>query len=371
MRTGARVAPYLCHGRAPGAYRPLGRSPAAIARYESGSESGPTYDAFETGSSQASLDLLLGDPEWLPHPVRWFGFLTRVGEPCLRPLVRGPQSEILAGAVLTGCVASAGWALGRPKNATWQVLLAWTALATHSLLKKAHAVIRALEADDLELARTRLARIVGRDTGHLDETEISRAVIETLAESACDGIVAPLFWLAMRGVSGAMSYKAVINTLDSMIGHPEPPYRYFGRVAARLDDALNFVPARLTAVGIVAAARLQGLDAGCAFRIWLRDGDKHASPNAGQSEAAMAGALGVCLGGASSYDGHLRKAPFLNSRGRARLDSRRQSGNVAGRDRVGACVLRRAADDRPEAPRMTIHGGDVWQVSQESSVPAR
>jgi adenosylcobinamide-phosphate synthase len=222
---------------------------------------------------------------------------------------------MLAGAVLTGSVVSIGWFLGRPENAVWQALLAWTALATRSLLDEARAVIRALEADDLDLARRRLARIVGRDTAHLDETGISRAVIETLAESACDGIVAPLFWLVAGGVSGAMSYKA-INTLDSMIGHPEPPYRYFGRAAARLDDGVNLIPARLTALGIVAAAKIQGLDAGRARQIWRRDGDKHASPNAGQSEAAMAGALGVRLGGASAYAGHPRHTPLLHAEGR-------------------------------------------------------
>jgi adenosylcobinamide-phosphate synthase len=259
-------------------------------------------------------DLLLGDPEWFPHPVRWFGALTLMGERLLRPVVRGPKSEILAGALLTGSVASIGWTLGRPKNFTWQTMLAWTALATRSLRDEARAVIRALEADDLDLARQRLARIVGRDTSRLDETEISRAVIETLAESTCDGIVAPLFWLAAIGASGAMSYKA-INTLDSMIGHPEPPYRYFGRVAARLDDVVNFVPARLTAIGIVAAAKLQGLDSARARQIWRRDGSKHASPNAGQSEAAMAGALGVRLGGVSFYDGHPHHAPLLNAEG--------------------------------------------------------
>jgi adenosylcobinamide-phosphate synthase len=145
---------------------------------------------------------------------------------------------------------------------------------------------------------------VGRDTEHLDESEIARAVIETLAESACDGIVAPLFWLALGGLPAAMAYKAV-NTLDSMIGHPEPPYRYFGRVAARLDDAANFVPARLTALAI-AANRWDAL------RSWWRDGCKHASPNAGQSEAAIAGALGVRLGGTNFYDGQRHDGPLLN-----------------------------------------------------------
>jgi adenosylcobinamide-phosphate synthase len=257
-------------------------------------------------------DLLAGDPEWFPHPVRWFGSLTNLGERCLRPLARNPKSELLTGAALTGVVASLAWALGRPKNAAWQVLLAWTTLATRSLLDEAHAVICALEANDLALARRQLARIVGRDTSHLDEAEIARAVIETLAESACDGIVAPLFWLAVGGVSCAMSYKA-INTLDSMIGHPEPPYLYFGRVAARLDDAANLIPARLTALGIVAVAK----DSGRALEIWRRDGTKHASPNAGQSEAAMAGALGVRLGGANSYDGQVHVTPLIHAGGRA------------------------------------------------------
>ena len=262
-----------------------------------------------------ALDLLLADPEWLPHPVRWFGAMTSAGERRLRPLTHGPKSELAAGAVLTGSVAAVGWALGRSKSAVWQTLLAWSALATRSLLEESHAVIRALEVDELDLARQRLSRIVGRDTAHLDKAEISRAVIETLAESACDGIVAPLFWIACGGVSCAMSYKA-INTLDSMIGHPEPPYRYFGRVAARLDDAVNWIPARLTALGIVTAAKLQGCDSRAAYQVWRRDGNKHASPNAGQSEAAMAGALGVRLGGANSYDGRLHHAPGLNIQGR-------------------------------------------------------
>ncbi len=263
-----------------------------------------------------ALDVVLGDPAWLPHPVRGFGAIIQRGERWLRSFVRGPGQELVAGAVLTCSVTSIGWAMGRPKSRAWRVSLAWTALATRSLLVEALAVIRAVEAVDLLLARLRLARIVGRDTAELDEAGISRAVIETLGESACDGIVAPLFWLAMGGVSGGMAYKA-INTLDSMIGHREAPYRYLGRSAARLDDAANFIPARLTAVGIVAAAAVLDMDARGAGRIWQLDGDKHASPNAGQSEAAMAGALGVRLGGMSSYDGHAHDAPLLNAAGRA------------------------------------------------------
>ena len=256
-------------------------------------------------ASAYAMDLLLGDPEWFPHPVRLFGYLTQTGERLLRPHTRGPATEFAAGAALAISVTSIAWLMGRPNN----VLLAWTTLATRSLLDEASAAIRALEANDLDLARNRLARIVGRDTGHLDESEIARAIIETLAESACDGIVAPLLWLAVGGVPAAMAYKA-INTLDSMIGHREPPYRYFGRFAARLDDGVNFIPARLTALGILAAARFQGVG------IWLRDGSRHASPNAGQTEAAMAGAIGVRLGGANSYGGIVHDAPVLNVEGR-------------------------------------------------------
>ncbi len=164
---------------------------------------------------------------------------------------------------------------------------------------------------------------MGRDTGGLDESEIARAVIETLAESACDGIVAPIFWLTVGGVPYAMAYKAV-NTLDSMIGHREPPYCYFGRVAARLDDGVNFLPARLTALAIAAHG-------GDALRIWWRDGGKHASPNAGQSEAAMAGALGVRLGGTNYYDGVRHDGPGFHSEGRPATvgDARRALGIVA------------------------------------------
>ena len=262
-----------------------------------------------------TIDLVMGDPEWLPHPVRWFGWLIRTGERWLRRHCDNAPSELLAGAVLTGSVVTFGWSIGRPRNAAWQVLFTWTALATRSLLDEAHSVVTALEADDLDLARRRVARIVGRDTANLDHANIAVAVIETLAESACDGIVAPLFWLTAGGLPAAMAYKAV-NTLDSMIGHPEPPYRYFGRFAARLDDAANFVPARLTALGIVAAAGIAGCNASRAFHTWRRDGGKHTSPNAGQSEAAMAGAVGVRLGGPRSYDGRAHQAPSLNAEGR-------------------------------------------------------
>ena len=248
------------------------------------------------------IDLLIGDPEWFPHPVRLFGALIECGDRTL-------PKNFLTGAAFTAAVTTLAWAAGKPRHPAYQVALAWTTLATRSLLDEAGAVIRALDAGDIEIARWRLGRIVGRDTASLDESEIARAVIETLAESACDGIVAPLFWMAVGGLPLAMAYKAV-NTLDSMIGHREPPYLYFGRAAARLDDAANWIPARLTALGIAAVGGQR------AFPVWRRDGDLHASPNAGQTEAAMAGALGVQLGGTNFYEGKPHHAPVLNREGR-------------------------------------------------------
>jgi adenosylcobinamide-phosphate synthase len=158
-----------------------------------------------------------------------------------------------------------------------------------------------------------LARIVGRDTQDLSDTEVHRALIETLAESACDGIVAPLTYMAVGGVPLAMAYKAV-NTLDSMIGHADQRYFYFGKLAARLDDVANYVPSRLTAFAIVMVAGMESETSGAsAVRTWYRDGRKHKSPNAGQPESAMAGALRVRLGGENTYGGERVTAPLLGA----------------------------------------------------------
>ncbi|MBI4876665.1 MAG: cobalamin biosynthesis protein CobD [Acidobacteria bacterium] len=294
------------------------------------------------------LDLVVGDPEWFPHPVRAMGKAIRAGERLLRTSPGSPPRETAQGAALSVTVISGAWAAakallwlsgetGRRSAALMEVALAWTTLATRSLLQEAGSVLDALDAGDLPLARTRLSRIVGRDTVHLGEAEIARAVIETAAESACDGIMAPLMWLAIGGVPLAFAYKAV-NTLDSMIGHPEPPYTHFGRFAARFDDAANYGSARLTALSIIGAALLTGHDAECAWRRWRRDGSKHASPNAGQSEAAMAGALGVRLGGANRYDGKTVSRPLLNPAGwRASRKEARASLRIAATASALAC----------------------------------
>jgi len=273
------------------------------------------------------IDWIAGDPRELPHPVRMIGQSISAGERLLRRKRSNPQMELVRGAVLTALVVAASWAGARlviqisrqvrPRFGDFvETLLAWTTLASRSLIVEARAVVDALDSGELLLARRRLAMIVGRDTHSLDESEIVRAVIETVAEGLCDGVVAPLMYLALGGVPVAFAYKAV-NTLDSMIGHPEPLYLYFGRLAARLDDFANFVPARLTAFLIVAAAFLTAQNWRGAWEIFLRDGNKHASPNAGQSEAAMAGALGVRLGGVNYYDGKPCRKPYLGDGGQS------------------------------------------------------
>jgi adenosylcobinamide-phosphate synthase len=270
------------------------------------------------------IDRLAGDPEWLPHPVRLIGLAISRGESALRHPAQSNRTALLAGAALASTIVAGTYFLTRTivraahtqsptLGKSVELLLAWTCLAARNLEQEASSVVHALEADNVPLARQRLARIVGRDTQHLDTPDICRAVIETLAESASDGIVAPLFFLALGGVPLALAYKAV-NTLDSMIGHADQRYFFFGKFAARLDDAANFIPARLTAAALIAASSLDtSTDPQTALRIWLRDGHRHKSPNAGQPEAAIAGALHVQLGGANTYAGELIPAPRIAS----------------------------------------------------------
>ncbi len=268
------------------------------------------------------LDLVMGDPRWLPHPVREMGRAISALEKGLRGLFPAtPGGERAAGAVLALVLPVGsfwlGWAVlwlcGR--LAPWlglaaEVLLCSQCLAARELKKESMAVYRELERGDLSAARTAVARIVGRDTGSLTAEGVTKAAVETVAENTSDGEIAPLFWMAIGGAPLALAYKAV-NTMDSMVGYRNERYRYFGTAAARLDDLANWLPARMAALVMVALCPLAGLDAEGAFRVWRRDRKKHKSPNSAQTEAAMAGALGVQLAGDAWYFGELHHKPTL------------------------------------------------------------
>ncbi|MBI3329593.1 MAG: cobalamin biosynthesis protein CobD [Nitrospinae bacterium] len=265
-----------------------------------------------------TLDLLLGDPPWLPHPVRMLGRLAEWAEPHARSRI---SNEYAAGAVFAvGTVAIAGggvavvlWGLQQLHEVFAGVAMAYfmfTGLAMRDLAQEARAVWRALQEQDLERARARLSRIVGRDTERLETAEVVRGTVETVAESTVDGVLAPLFFATLGGAPLLWAYKAM-NTLDSMVGHHEAPYTRFGWVAARMDDIANVVPARVALLFFAAGTLITGGQPWRCLRIGVRDGRKHPSPNAGISEAAMAGALGVRLGGKNTYDGVEDLRPYV------------------------------------------------------------
>ena len=269
-----------------------------------------------------ALDAAIGWPACLyqrfGHPVGGFAHILGWCERSLNRPQR-PRVTRLAGCVTLAFVLLAGgglaWVIERVihmglGDAGWPLvaLAAFPALAQRSLYHHVTPVVRALESGDLPAARARLSMIVGRDTQALDEVGISRATIESLAESYCDGVAAPLFWLLMLGLPGIWAYKA-INTADSLIGHPEPDRRAFGWASARMDDFANYVPARICALFICIAG------AG-GWRVLWRDHGKHASPNAGWPEAAMAGALGLRVAGPVSYDGMVADKAWIGD-GRA------------------------------------------------------
>ncbi|WP_020677269.1 adenosylcobinamide-phosphate synthase CbiB [Geopsychrobacter electrodiphilus] len=264
------------------------------------------------------LDLLFADPRHWPHPVVWIGRLITGLEDELRQRVR---HESLAGLLLVlsvlgivgFAVISALQIAGAIAGLFQSLLALWLAascLALRGLHLESLPVIEALKEGDVGGARQALAMIVGRETAQLDEAGILRATVETLAENASDGVIAPLFYLCLGGPVAALLYKAV-NTMDSMVGYKNERYLHFGRSAAQLDDLLNWIPARLTGLLLVGAAWLTGLNGSGAWRIMWRDARKHASPNAGWPEAAAAGALNLQLGGAAVYFGAQIEKPTL------------------------------------------------------------
>ncbi|HNW03869.1 MAG TPA: adenosylcobinamide-phosphate synthase CbiB [Oscillospiraceae bacterium] len=268
------------------------------------------------------LDLLIGDPLWLPHPVRGIGRLIAALERLLRKRFPATaKGELYAGAALAAAVPAlsggiawavlAGAYLLHPYiGLALETVLCAELLAARSLRDAGMAVHRALTKGTLDEARRAVSGIVGRDTDRLDAAGVARATVETVAENASDGEIAPLLFMALGGAPLGMVYKAV-NTMDSMVGYKNEKYLYFGRAAAKLDDVCNYLPARVAGVLMCLSAPLAGLSGSGAWRVFLRDRNKHASPNSAQTEAACAGALGLRLNGPNYYGGVLVEKPYL------------------------------------------------------------
>jgi adenosylcobinamide-phosphate synthase len=267
----------------------------------------------------AILDVVAGDPDWLPHPVRFIGRAITFGERRLRCGTR--LRDFAGGALLVIAIvtltAAAGWVVvAALQAANWlpgalaATFIAWTTLAARSLNDAVLAVERCLYRNDEDSARREIRALVGRDAEALDRSGLIRAAIESAAENSSDGVIAPLLFLFVGGPVAAIAYKA-INTLDSMVGYKDARYLYFGRVAARLDDLANLVPARVTALAIAASAAIVNGRGRKSLRACAADARKHESPNAGYPEAAMAGALGIELGGEAFYGGAIETRPRM------------------------------------------------------------
>jgi len=268
------------------------------------------------------MDLLLGDPHSIPHPVVAIGKLISTLEKLLRRVFPATEAgEKAAGGLLWVLVTSVSTAV--PALLLWlcgqaspwlrlavESIMCWQILATKSLRVESMKVYDALESGDLEASRYAVSRIVGRDVSRLDEAGVARAAVETVAENTSDGVVAPLVFLALGGAPLGFFYKAV-NTMDSMLGYVEPPYKNIGLVPAKLDDVMNFIPARLSALLMLAAGGLMGLDVKQGWNIFRRDRYQHASPNSAQTESVCAGLLGLRLAGDAWYHGVLHKKPFI------------------------------------------------------------
>ena len=283
------------------------------------------YISTASIAAALALDLVLGDPSWMPHPVRFIGRAVALGEARLR--TGEPRADLWRGALLVSAVvtltALAAWivvaiasTVANYLGLVAAVLIAWTTLALNGLDRAAGEVEQALDRGRDDLARAAMPALVGRDPATLDRDAMVRATVESIAENCSDGVLAPLCFLFVGGPILALAYKA-INTLDSMIGYRDARYLYFGRAAARLDDAANFIPARVAALCLAAAAALTLGRGSAALGACRADAHNHASPNAGFPEATMAGALGIELGGDAVYAGEVEYRALLGHAERA------------------------------------------------------
>ena len=268
------------------------------------------------------IDLIVGDPHGFPHPVVGIGRLISLLERLFRRLLpKTKGGEIAAGAciwVLTVLISvglPAALLYGAQKLSVWlrlalESVMCWQILATKSLRDESMKVFSALRGGTLDEARQAVSMIVGRDTAQLDEKGVARAAVETVAENTSDGVIAPLLFLALGGAPLGFFYKAV-NTMDSMLGYVEMPYKNIGLIPAKLDDVFNFIPARLSAFLMLAAGALLRLDVKNGWRIFRRDRYRHASPNSAQTESVCAGLLGLRLAGDAWYHGVLHRKAFI------------------------------------------------------------
>ena len=267
------------------------------------------------------IDLMIGDPYWFPHPIRAIGKLISYVENIIRKTTSSPLGLKIGGFILTLTTVlityfTTYFILALVKDIhiylyyLMNIVLLWTTIATKCLKEESIKVYNALKNKDILLGRKLLSYIVGRDTTHLNNSQITKAVIETVAENTSDGVVAPIFYMFIGGAPLALAYKA-INTLDSMVGYKNEKYLYLGYASAKLDDIANFIPARITGIMLVIASGILRLNMGQSLKILIRDRRNHSSPNCAYPEAAVAGALGIQLGGSHYYFGKLVYKPTI------------------------------------------------------------
>lgn len=269
--------------------------------------------AYQIGAAYI-LDLILGDPRWLPHPVKGIGWLIVKLEPFLRRWVKNTRlAGVFLALFIIGLTGYASFVTCKYFGPLLSIFLIYTSLSIKDLKTQSMKVYAALKDDDLVLARKKLSYIVGRDTAGLSKEEAIRATVETVAEGTVDGIISPLFFAVLGGAPLVLAYKSA-STLDSMVGYRNEKYKDFGWFSARVDDLLNFIPARLSALLLALASGLCGKNGWSALRIALRDGKNNPSPNSGIPEAAVAGALGVQLGGLSYYNSKPSLKPLIGDK---------------------------------------------------------